>query len=141
MPTRATPRSCRDRTRRPCAPELAGARIELRAAESVRATVEKARASAEEARDAADEVRRHLDTVRTLAEGLRREAEVKRESAEGVRRDAASGSEARVRRALREELQVFGELEKTKAEWPVGGRAPEPRSPAKRRRRWGITPV
>lgn len=105
-------------------------------AEEARALTEKARGSAEEARRAADEARRHLDTIRTLAEGIRRGAEVKRESAEAVRRDSARRSESMTRRAIREEMQVFSELERTRVEWPSPGGAPQGPEvrPASRRR-------
>lgn len=106
-----------------------------RIAEEARAFWEKARASAEDARRAADEARRYVDTVRTLAEGIRRGAEVKRESAEAVRRESASRSEAMTRQTIREEMEVFSELQRTKAEWPRSGGPADPRSPAERRRR------
>ncbi len=63
-----------------------------------------------------------------------------RESAEASRREAMGTSEDRIRRTIREEMQVFAELERTKAEWPPrGGGAAGARSPAEKATRAAMT--
>jgi len=81
--------------------------------EELRRLAESARASADEARRAADEARRHRDTVLLVAEGLRRSGEEGRAAAERVRRTAAQHFETDTRRAIREEVEISAEIQKS----------------------------
>jgi len=88
--------------------------------------------SAEQARYAADEARRHRDEILVLAERLRREAEQRRASAEQDRRATADHFETDTRQAIREELEISAEMQKSAnalrgpGEAPTGKRRKQP---------------
>ena len=69
--------------------------------------------SAEQARLAAEDARRHRDEVFFAAERLRREAEQLRASAEQGRRTSADRFETDTRQAIREELEISAEMQKS----------------------------
>jgi hypothetical protein len=79
----------------------------------LRRLAETARSSAEEARSAADEARRHRDTVLRVVERLRRAAETGRAVAEQRRRTDADRFDTETRLAIREELEISAEMQKS----------------------------
>lgn len=96
-------------------------------AESARESAEASRKAVEEARKAAEEARKHRDQVLLIAEELRRKAESVRSVAEQTRRTTADRFDTDTRRAIREELEIASEVQRTRDEL----RGP---APTKRRR-------
>jgi hypothetical protein len=91
-------------------------------AESVRRFAEAARTSAESARHAADDARRHRDEVLRALESFRQRAELDRKASEDVRRGRAEQFDTDVRRAIREEVEVAHEIQRTSDEISKAGR-------------------
>ena len=94
-------------------------------AEQTRQSAEDARKSAEEARHAAEDARRHRDAVLHAIEAQRRRSEQGRAAAEAVRRAEADQFDTRTRRAIREEVEVAAEMQRTTNE--LDRRGPEKR--------------
>jgi len=97
--------------------------------------------SADQARHAADEARRHRDEVLFLSERLRREAEQHRASAEAGRRTTADRFETDTRQAIREEMEISAEMQRSanalggRSEAQPGPRRKQPGGKGRRRTR------